>query len=116
MEFSKLQATLHMMDSMGPGKLVCHMQSLSYTYDTLLICMALGPSISSVIGKSLAYSGPSYTSLFVSRFLPYCIEVLTSQLLVFAETRIPDENHHITPGHCQLSHMHTPAGIRARQW
>ena len=33
-----------------------------YTYDTYLICMGLGPSISSVIAKGLAYSGPSYAS------------------------------------------------------
>ena len=40
-----------MTDSMGPGKLVRHMQNTSYTYDTYLICMGLGPSISSVIDK-----------------------------------------------------------------
>ena len=51
-----------MTDSMGTGELVGHMQSLSYTYDTYLICMGLGPGISSVIAKSLAYSGPSYAS------------------------------------------------------
>ena len=34
----------------------------SYTYDTYLICMGLGPSILSVIEKSLSYSGPSYPS------------------------------------------------------
>ena len=51
-----------MMDSMGPGKLVCHMQNLSYTYDKYLICIGLGPSISSVICKNLSYSGPSYPS------------------------------------------------------
>ena len=33
---------------------------LKYKYDTYLICMGLGPSISSVIAKSLSYSGPSY--------------------------------------------------------
>ena len=51
-----------MTDSMGPGKLVRHMQNPSYTYDTHLICMGLGPSISSVIDKSPSYSGPSYQS------------------------------------------------------
>ena len=51
-----------MTDSMGPGKLVCHMQNLSYTYDEYLICIGLGPSISSVICKNLSYSGPSYPS------------------------------------------------------
>ena len=54
-----------MTDSMGPGKLVRHMQNLSYTYDIYLICMGLGPSISSVMDKSLSYSGPSYPSLSV---------------------------------------------------
>ena len=58
-----IQANLDMMDSMGPGKLVRHMQNPSYTYDTFLICMGLGPSISPVIDKSLSYSGPSYPSL-----------------------------------------------------
>ena len=52
-----------MADSMGPGKWVRHVQSLSYTYDIYLICMELGPRISPVIAKSLAYSGPSYASL-----------------------------------------------------
>ena len=45
---------------MGPVKLVRHMQNPSYTYDTYLICMGLGPSISS--DKSPSYSGPSYLS------------------------------------------------------
>ena len=47
---------------MGPGKLVRHMQNPSYTYDEYLICIGLGPSISSVICKNLSYSGPSYPS------------------------------------------------------
>ena len=47
-------------DSMGPGRLIRHMQSPSYTCDTYLICIGLGPSISSVIAKSPAYSGPLY--------------------------------------------------------
>ena len=51
-----------MTDSMGPGKLVRHMQNLSYTYDEYLICIGLGPSISSVIWKNLSYSGMSYPS------------------------------------------------------
>ena len=51
---------LDMTDSMGPGKLVRHMQNPSYTYDQYLICIGLGPSISSVICKNLSYSGPSY--------------------------------------------------------
>ena len=46
-----IQVNLDMTDSMGPGKLVRHMQNLSYTYDEYLICIGLGPSISSVICK-----------------------------------------------------------------
>ena len=53
---------LDMMDSMGPGKLVRHKQNPSYTYDEYLICIGLGPSISSVICKDPSYSGPSYPS------------------------------------------------------
>ena len=52
--------------SMGPGKLVRHMQNLSYKYDEYLICIGLGSSISSVICKNLSYSGPSYPSSPVS--------------------------------------------------
>ena len=51
-----------MTDSMGPGKLVRHMQNPTYTYDEYLICIRLGPSISSVICKNPSYSGPSYPS------------------------------------------------------
>ena len=57
-----VQVNLGMTDSMGPGKLVRHMQNLSYTYDEYLICIGLGPSISSVICKNPSYSGPSYPS------------------------------------------------------
>ena len=57
-----VQANLDMTDSMGPGELVRHMQNLSYTYETYLICIGLGPSISYFIDKSLLYSGPSYPS------------------------------------------------------
>ena len=53
---------LDMTDSMGPGKLVRHMQNPSHTYDEYLMCIGLGPSISSVICKNLSYSGPSYPS------------------------------------------------------
>ena len=38
------------------------MQNPSYTYDEYLICIGLGPSISSVICKYPSYSGPSYPS------------------------------------------------------
>ena len=57
-----IQVNLDMTDSMGPGKLVRHMQNPSYTYDEYLICIRLGPSISSVICKNPSYSGPSYPS------------------------------------------------------
>ena len=53
---------LDMTDSMGPRKLVRHIQNPSYTYDKYLICIGLGPSISSVICKDPSYSGPSYPS------------------------------------------------------
>ena len=48
---------LDMTDSMGRP-----MQNPSYTYDEYLICIGLGPSISSVICKNLSYSGPLYPS------------------------------------------------------
>ena len=57
-----IQVNLDMTDSMGPGKLVRHMQNPSYTYDKYLTCIGLGPSILSVICKNLSYSGPSYPS------------------------------------------------------
>ena len=57
-----IQVNLDMTDSMGPGKLVRRMQNPSYTYDEYLICIRLGPSISSVICKNPSYSGPSYPS------------------------------------------------------
>ena len=54
-----VQANFDMTGSIRNGKLVRHMQNPTYTYDTYLICMGLGPSISSVIDKSLSYSGLS---------------------------------------------------------
>ena len=57
-----IQVNLDMTDSMGPGKLVRHMQNPSYTYDEYLICIGLGPGISSAICKNPSYSGPSYPS------------------------------------------------------
>ena len=59
---SIVQVNLDMTDSMGPGKMVRHMQNPSYTYDEYLICIGPGPSISSVICKNPSYSGPSYPS------------------------------------------------------
>ena len=53
---------LDMTDAMGPGKLARHMQNLLYTYDEYLICIGLGPSISSVICKHPSYSSPSNAS------------------------------------------------------
>ena len=58
----EIQVNLDMTDSMGPGKLVRHMQNLSYTYDEYLICIRLGSNISSVICKNMSYSGSSYPS------------------------------------------------------
>ena len=42
--------------------MIRHMQNPSYTYDEYLICIKLGPSISSVICKNQSYIGPSYPS------------------------------------------------------
>ena len=53
---------LDMTDSIGPEKLVRHMQNQPYTYDKYLICMGLGPSILSFIDENPSYSGPSYPS------------------------------------------------------
>ena len=61
-----LQVNLDMIDSMGPGKLVRHMQNPSYIYDEYLICIGLGPSISAFICKNPSYSAPSYPSSPVS--------------------------------------------------
>ena len=73
-----------MTDSMGTGKLVRHMQSLSYTYDEYLICIGLGPSISSVICKNPSYSGPSYPSspVFLLYFLQNIVDVTDVTYLV----------------------------------
>ena len=69
-----IQVNLDMTDSMGPGKLARHMQNPSYTYNEYLICIKLGPSISSVICKNPSYSGPSYPSspvlFYVAAFCP----------------------------------------------
>ena len=70
-----------MTDSMGPGKLVRHMQDSSYTYDEYLICIGLGPSISSVICENPSYSGPSYPSSPV--VVMYSSSISSSTLIVF---------------------------------
>ena len=62
LDWIHIQVNLDMTDSMGPGKLVRHMQNPAYTYDGYLICIELGPSISSVICNNPSYSGPSYPS------------------------------------------------------
>ena len=66
-KYFTVQVNLGMTDSMGPGKLVRHMQNPLYTYE-YLICIGLGPSISSVICKNPLYSGPSYPSSPVLNF------------------------------------------------
>ena len=70
-----------MTDSMGPGKLVRHMQNPSYTYDEYLI------RISSVICENPSYSGPSYPSspVYTERERDLCILTLiaTFILLIF---------------------------------
>ena len=71
--FFYIQVNLDMTDSTGTGKLVRHMQNLSYAYDTYLKCMGLGPSILSVIDKS-----PSYPSS------PVCILEGIESLSFFA--------------------------------
>ena len=70
-----------MTDSTGPGKLVCHMQNLSYTYNEYLICIGLGPSISSVICKNPSYSGLSYPSspvyIYIYIYYIYPVQAVT---------------------------------------
>ena len=82
-----IQVNLDMTDSMGPGKLVRHMQNPSYTYDKYLICMGLGPSILSVIDESPSYSGQSYPSSLVLteifRWKHYCLYEKHTFLEVF---------------------------------
>ena len=82
-----VQVNLEMTDSMGPGKLVRHMQNPSYTYDEYLICIGLGPSISSVICKNLSYSGPSYpSSPVVLNLINHSYGLLTTVLIVDCST------------------------------
>ena len=75
-----LQVNLDMTDSMGPGKLVRHMQNLSYSYDEYWICIGLGPSISSVICKNPSYSGLSYPSSPVAQIPSGKAEFLSLQI------------------------------------
>ena len=56
-------------DGLNGTRKIGHMHNPSYTYDEYLICIGLGPSISSVICKNLSYSGPSYPSSPVYHFL-----------------------------------------------
>ena len=73
-----------MTDSMGPGKLVRHMQNLSYTYDEYLICIGLAPSISSFICKNPSFSGPSYPSspVYVFHFKPHIRKYISCYLFI----------------------------------
>ena len=75
-----VQVNLDMTDSMGPGKLVRHMQNPSYTHDEYLIFIGLGPSISSVICKNPSYSGLSYPSS------PVSATIYNNLVLVYVET------------------------------
>ena len=59
---------------MGPGNWVRHMQSLSYTYDTYLICMGLGPSISSVIAKNV--------QRIAVRHMQVCLYILKYHMII----------------------------------
>ena len=48
------------------------MQNPLYTYDEYLICIRLGPSISTAICKNPSYSGPSYPSSPVNSSAVQC--------------------------------------------
>ena len=79
-----------MTDSMGPEKLVRHMQNPSYTYDEYLVCIGLGPSISSVICENPSYSGPSYPSSPVYMNTHTCVQKLNFDIVPEAEkTTLP---------------------------
>ena len=80
-----IQVNLDMTDSMGLEKFVRHMQNPSYTYDEYLICIGLGPSISSVICKNPSYSGPSYPSSPVYIYM-YIYKMLYSKMFIFQLT------------------------------
>ena len=83
-----IQVNLDMTDSMGPGKLVRHMQNLLYTYDEFLICIGLGPSILSVICENPSYSGPSYPSspvLFLCRNFGKCLLGIVIHIYAFGD-------------------------------
>ena len=51
----------------------------SYSYDTYWICMGLEPSISSVIAKSVAYSGPlcAISPVLIWSVISRCIIVMS---------------------------------------
>ena len=95
-----------MTDSMGPGKLVCHMQNPSYTYDEYLICIGLGPSISSVICKNPSYSGPSYPSspvyIYIYIYVCVCIYVYDICMICEQEKR---------GSHRLLQNLHLSCGL-----
>ena len=74
-----IQVNLDMTDSMEPEKLVRHMQNPSYTYDEYVVCIGLGPSISSVICENLSHSGPPGSPVLKTTFLSE--EVLYRQIV-----------------------------------
>ena len=84
-----------MMDSMGPGKLVRHMQNPSYTYDKYLICIGLGPSISSVICKNPSYNGPSYPSSPVLLISTHLMQLSGSFLQSMLQRNLSHASHPI---------------------
>ena len=91
-----IQVNLDMTDTMGPGKVVRHMQNPSYTYDKYLICIGLGPSILSVICKNLSYSGPSYPSSPVVIFSLKCFKIfsyISNKIHVTRTAEIGSEIH-----------------------
>ena len=91
---STIQANLDITHSMGPGKLVHHMQNLSYTYDEYLICIGLGPGISSLICKNPSYSGPSYPSSPVQLTLPM-LRLLLSKVHACKDFCKPSKPYHV---------------------
>ena len=92
-----IQVNLDMTDSMGPGKLVRHMQNLSYTYNEYLICIGLGPSISSDICKNMSYSGPSYPSSPVVSMIALKIYHQTQAIFQHFEQNLKVHDKRIVP-------------------
>ena len=72
----------------GTRKMGRHMQNLSYTYNKYLICIGLGPSISSVICKNPSYSGPSYRSSPVVVKVVDVVDVVVVIVVKVVETAV----------------------------